>query len=98
LSYLLKFPTEIQALASLSGFMPVGGRRLVFPGLLSEKRVFIAHGARDELVSVSNAREAAEILDLAGATVTYCEDDVGHKLSASCFRGLEAFFQDLNEI
>jgi predicted esterase len=43
-------------------------------------------------VPIALGRRAVEILELAGASVTYCEDEVGHKLSASCFRGLEAFF------
>jgi hypothetical protein len=33
------------------------------------------------------------LLEKAGATVTYCEEDVGHKLSAGCFRGLESYFR-----
>jgi len=36
------------------------------------------------------------LLENAGATVTYCEDNVGHKLSIKCFRGLEAFYEKVN--
>jgi phospholipase/carboxylesterase len=54
--------------------------------------VFIAHGTTDNLVPVEMARESANLLKQAGANVTYCEEEVGHKLSAPCFRGLEAFF------
>ena len=34
------------------------------------------------------------LLEQAGAQVTYCEADVGHKVSADCLRGLENFFKD----
>ena len=30
----------------------------------------------------------------AGAQVTFCEDEVGHKVSASCLRALKDFFAD----
>jgi hypothetical protein len=32
------------------------------------------------------------MLERAGAQVTYCEEDVGHKLSAPCFNALKSFF------
>jgi len=57
--------------------------------------VFITHGSKDILVPVDRARQAAELFDLVGAKVTYCEHDVGHKLNASCFRGLEIFYREL---
>ena len=31
------------------------------------------------------------LLEQAGAQITYCEDDVGHKLSANCLRALEDY-------
>jgi predicted esterase len=55
--------------------------------------VFVAHGTRDELVPIERGRHTVQTLEQAGAQVTYCEDDVGHKLSAACFRALEAFFK-----
>jgi predicted esterase len=55
--------------------------------------MFIAHGTDDDRVPVEKARLSAELLENAGAAVTYCEEQVGHKLSAKCFRGLEAFYQ-----
>ena len=54
--------------------------------------MFLAHGAFDEIVPVGRAREAVKLLGQAGAQVTYCEDDVGHKLSLSCFQSLQTFF------
>jgi hypothetical protein len=35
-----------------------------------------------------------EILEQAGAQVTYCEDEVGHKVSVTCVRALKKFLTD----
>jgi phospholipase/carboxylesterase len=93
-SFALLYPYQVRALASLSGFLPDGATALARNRPLQGKQVFMAHGARDHLVPVEKARQAAEILQQAGAQVTYCEHDVGHKLSAGCFNSLEAFFSD----
>jgi predicted esterase len=58
---------------------------------LQGKNVFLAHGTQDSLVPVDRARQAAATLQEAGADVILCEDEVGHKLSASCFRNLQDF-------
>jgi phospholipase/carboxylesterase len=98
LSYALALlqPGCFERVAGLSGFMPTGNEILVNERSLSGKPVFIAHGAKDEIVPIEKAHQAADALELAGARVIYCEDDVGHKLSASCFHGLEVFFQHGN--
>lgn len=88
------YPNRSAAVAALSGFLPDGADALLKGQPLKNKPVFLAHGTQDELVEVAKARSAAQVLRQAGARVDYCEDNVGHKLSASCFRSLEAFFQD----
>jgi phospholipase/carboxylesterase len=85
-------PGRVAALAGLSGFMPEGVEEIIQERPLEGKPVYIAHGSLDELVPVEMARDAASLLEQAGARVTYCEEEVGHKLSAPCFRGLDAFF------
>jgi len=86
-------PHRVVSVVGLSGFLPEGAEALARNRPLEGKRVFVAHGAQDELVPVWRARRAVEVLERAGAQVTYCEDDVGHRLSADCFNGLEAFFR-----
>jgi len=92
-------PEKVRRLAVLAGFLPEGADEAVLRGSetgrrpLEGKPVFITHGTRDERIPVEKARRAAELFDEAGAKVTYCEDDVGHKLSANCFRALQSFFQ-----
>ncbi|MEW5868320.1 MAG: hypothetical protein AB1894_03530 [Chloroflexota bacterium] len=89
----LLHPGRICTLAGLSGFLPDGAAALAAGQPLRGIPLFMAHGSQDALVPVERARQAVELLEQAGAQVSYCEDDVGHKLSAGCFRGLEAFFR-----
>ena len=57
-------------------------------------KIFVAHGTQDQMVSIERARASMAILEQAGAHVTYCEDDVGHKVSANCLRALKDFLAD----
>jgi len=91
----LLFPARAAALAGLAGFIPEGAPALARNRPLRGKPAFVAHGTKDETIPVERAREAVRVLEEAGAQVTYCEDEVGHKLSARCFRSLESFFQNL---
>lgn len=91
----LAYPQRVQAFAGLSGFAPGGVELLVKARPLANKPCFMAHGTQDTLVPVARARQARQTLLEAGAQVIYCEDEVGHKLSASCFRGLGKFFERL---
>ncbi|MGE5124555.1 MAG: alpha/beta hydrolase [Acidobacteriaceae bacterium] len=88
-------PGRVASLAGLSGFLPEGASQNLPGARLAALPVFIAHGIRDNHVPVDRARKSVQLLQQAGAQVTYCEDDVGHKLSARCFHGLEAFYQQL---
>jgi hypothetical protein len=38
------------------------------------------------------ARRVVQELKNAAAEVLYCEEDVGHKLSSGCFRGMGEYF------
>ena len=40
------------------------------------------------------ARASLALLEQAGARVTYCEEEVGHKLGANCLRALETYLQN----
>lgn len=86
------YPQQVGRVLALAGFMPkddeVPGR---YHGLKG-KKVYIAHGSKDEVIPVSEARTASQVLQGVGADVIYCESETGHKLSASCLRGLEEYF------
>lgn len=94
LSYALALtvPERVRAVAGLAGFLPIGINPLHEQKPLSGKPLFVFHGAKDEIVPVSLARKSISWLKKAGAQVSYCEADVGHKLSSRCFGGLETFF------
>jgi phospholipase/carboxylesterase len=88
------YPQRIRKVGILAGFVPGGLEALVSQRPLKGKPFFVAHGTKDEMVTIERARASIEILEQAGAQVTYCEDDVGHKVSVNCLRALKEFFSD----
>jgi predicted esterase len=88
------FPDRIRKTGILAGFVPEGLEELASQRPLEGKPYFVAHGTKDETVNVERARASISILERAGARVTYCEDEVGHKVSANCLRALKEFFAD----
>lgn len=88
-------PEQVASVAGLAGFMPEGAEAWAGSGRLAGLPAFIAHGTQDSIVPVGRARQAAAVLRQAGAAVTYCEDEVGHKLSANCFRSLQVFYSKI---
>ena len=88
------YPKRIRKAGILAGFVPGVLEDFVSQRPLEGKPFFVAHGTKDEMVSVDRARTSIEILERAGAKVTYCEDEVGHKISVTCLRALKDFFAD----
>lgn len=91
----LTHPERVRSIAGLAGFLPDGAAKLVDRQPLRGLPVFVAHGSQDDTVPVARARQSVELLESAGGKVTYCEEDVGHKLSAACFRALQSFADGL---
>lgn len=88
------YPERIRKVGILAGFVPEGLEELLSQRPLEGKPFFVAHGTKDETISIEHARASVKLLKQAGAQVTDCEDDVGHKVSASCLRALKDFFSD----
>jgi phospholipase/carboxylesterase len=88
------YPQRIRKAGILAGFVPSGLESLVLRRPLEGKPFFVAHGTKDETVPIDLAHASVAILEQAGAQVTYCEDEVGHKVSIPCLRGLKKFFAD----
>ena len=86
------YPNRVGKTGILAGFIPHGLEDLVTQRPLEGKQFFVAHGTKDERVTVERARSSIKLLEQAGATVTYCEDDVAHKVSLNCLRALKEFF------
>lgn len=87
------YPEQIHSVIALAGFLPPDADTPGRYRALSGKKIYIAHGTKDETVPVLYAQEAVKSLQAVGAQVTYCESDAGHKLSAACFKGLENFLR-----
>ncbi len=85
------YPHRVRKMGVLAGFMPPGVDDLISKKPLVGKNIFVAHGTQDQLVPVDLAQASIDLLERAGAHITYCEDEVGHKLSANCLRALEAY-------
>jgi phospholipase/carboxylesterase len=92
-AFAISSPERVEAVAGLSGFVPEGLTQDFGGEPLRGMPIFASHGTEDELVPIARARQGIEILQGFGADVTYCEDEVGHKLSANCFNGFEVFFE-----
>jgi phospholipase/carboxylesterase len=87
-------PQRVRKMAVLAGFVPSDMETIVQQKPLAGKNIFMAHGTQDQMVPVERARASVEMLEKAGAQVTYCEDEVGHKLGATCMRALENYLKD----
>ena len=88
----LLYPGRIRRAGVLSGFLPMGSESMIEKHGLSGLPFFVSHGTLDEMVRIEYARQSVAMLERAGAQVRYCEDEVGHKLSADGLRSLEEFF------
>jgi phospholipase/carboxylesterase len=86
------YPDRVRKVGLLAGFVPRELERLVSQRPVEGKPFFVAHGTKDEMVSIDRARASIETLERAGAQVTYCEDEVAHKVSVNCLRALKKFF------
>ena len=89
----LLYPARVVKAAMLSGFIPRGAESLATGQPLDGKQFFVAHGTEDQTVNIAYARQTVQFLKGAGADVTLCEDEVGHKVSAGCMRALASFFK-----
>jgi len=88
------YPQRIRKVGILAGFVPGGLEELVARRPLEGKPFMVIHGTQDQMVTIERARASIEVLEQAGANVTYCEDEVGHKVSVTCLRALKKFFTD----
>lgn len=86
------YPNRLGRVGALAGFVPAGAETLMTALRLEGRKFFVAHGTQDDTVSIREARRSVELLEGSGAKVTFCEAEVGHKVSGNCLRALETFF------
>jgi phospholipase/carboxylesterase len=94
-TYTILNPGKVASVAGLAGFLPAGTMSYQSEISLQGKKVYISHGIKDKIVSLTLAREAVRFFTEKGADVNYCEEDSEHKLSANCYRNLGQFYQQL---
>jgi len=90
----LLYPHRIHKAAVLAGFMPGGVDELLAQRVLADKPFFVAHGTQDNLIPVERAQQSIELLEHAGAVVSFCESEVGHKVGADCLQSLKVFWEN----
>lgn len=90
----LLYPQRVRKMGVLAGFVPSGLEEMIDRKPLAGKNIFVAHGTGDQMVPIDRAHASMGLLERAGAQITYCEDEVGHKLSVNCLRALEAYLKD----
>ncbi len=88
------YPERIRKVGILAGFVPSGMEEFIAARPLRDKAVFVAHGTKDQTVPIDRARASMAMLEQAGAQLTYCEDEVGHKVSLTCLHALRKFLAD----
>ena len=87
----IRFPERFNRVAILSGFLPAGSQENLEDNTLSGSSFFFSHGKNDDIVPFIHGQKAAEVIKSAGAKVTFCNSETGHKLDAQCFKNLHSF-------
>jgi phospholipase/carboxylesterase len=88
------YPQRISKVGILAGFVPGGLEEGIQKQPLAGKKIFVTHGTKDDMVPIDRARASIGLLEQAGASITYCEDDVGHKVSLNCMKALRSYLED----
>jgi len=85
-------PEKFYKVALLSGFLPSKPPTLE-PEALSSNNYYIAHGTQDTLVEFEKAIRLKNYLEEYNATTKLCQEELGHKIGATCFKNLKLYFQ-----
>jgi phospholipase/carboxylesterase len=89
MSYAYAVKHRVLGVASLSGFISPLTKPEIPP--LDGLPILMLHGTLDETIPVAVARKNRELLTAQGATVTYLESEIGHKVSAAGMRELKGW-------
>ncbi len=94
MSYAMCLKSSPTKVAPLAGYLPPGFSAQAKDRDFSMLKMFIAHNSDDRMVSFEESKKAASLFEQNGATVQYCEGTGGHKISTTCFTGLDDFLRD----
>ena len=94
MAYTLCLTSSPVKVAPLAGYIPSGfsepGSKVDF----SQLQLFISHNSDDTMLPVEESRNACDYFSNRGASVKYCENTGGHKMSSACVKELDVFFRD----
>ncbi len=91
----LQQPQGLLAYVGLMGYLPRGAETLVDTRPWEAKPVFLAHGRRDPLITAERAQHMRLLLERAGARLTHCWADAGHKMTRVCLQRLAEWTRTL---
>jgi predicted esterase len=94
MTYSMCLETNPTKVAPLAGYLPPGFEDQLNDRDLTGLQMFIAHNTDDTVVSSEESQKAASYFSKHGATVHYCDSTGGHKISSSCFHGLDKFLEN----
>ena len=86
------YPDKFHKVALLSGFLP-SKPPILESEELSSNNYYIAHGTQDTLVEFEKAIKLKNYLEEYNATTKFCQEDLGHKIGATCLKNLKLYFQ-----
>ena len=92
LSVILQTNDVFSAAGLLSGFVVQVNEGLRRP--LSDVPVFMAHGTKDDVISLKKAEKGRDFLKSCGCMVTYVTDATGHKIGVQGMRALTGWLQE----
>lgn len=79
----LTAPEKVAGVACFSGrFLPELKPLIKSKALLQNKKIFLAHGTQDQLLTINLAEENYKALTAFGLKVNFKKDDIGHSISA----------------
>jgi phospholipase/carboxylesterase len=84
-------PKSFVGIAALSGYIPHRSGLSLELTKLNGLPVFISHGTLDQLIPIRLARASRDLLEHAGANLTYREYHMGHEVSEDTIRDLKAW-------
>lgn len=91
LSFSLYHPQLVDRVVAMAGFLPYLPDDFMPDKAVKSTQYFIAHGSQDSMVPIERAQQAKIQLENFGASVTYCEDAVRHRISSRCLRSVQQF-------
>lgn len=79
----LTAPEKVAGVACFSGrYLPELKPLIKSKALLQNKKIFLAHGTQDQVITINAAEENYKTLNELGMKVHYKKDDIGHSISA----------------